>query len=94
MAGFPALAHSDTGRHMFEGWGSGHMTFGIVPMALFWLALIVVVVTLIRWSTNSTKTETSHLEKKNTAVDILKERFARGEIDKQEYEQAKKILSD
>ena len=79
---------------MFEGWGSGHMTFGIVPMALFWLALIVVIVTLIRWSTNSTKTETYHPEKKNSAVDILKERFAKGEIDKQEYEQAKKTLSE
>ena len=29
-----------------------------------------------------------------TPIDILKERFARGDIDKQEYEERRRILSD
>lgn len=88
-----ANAHIGTGEgHMWEGWGSGHMTFGIVPMALFWLGLIIVVVLLIRWSTKEYSRNSTRQEK--SALDILKERFARGEIDKQEFEEAKHSLTD
>lgn len=88
-----ANAHVGTGQgHMWEGWGAGHMTFGIVPMALFWLGLIVVVVLLIRWAAKNSSNTSSPKEK--SALDILKERFARGEIDQQEFEEAKRILGN
>lgn len=88
-----ANAHIVTGeRHMWDGWGSGHMIFGVVPMALFWLGLIIVVVVLIRWSTKVSSSNSARQE--TSALDILKERFAHGEIDKQEFEEAKHILTD
>ncbi len=86
-------AHIGTEQgHIWEDWGSGHMTFGIVPMALFWLGLIVAVVLLIRWATKTSSNTSTPKEK--PAIDILKERFARGEIDKQEFEEMKRILTN
>ena len=77
---------------MWEGWGAGHMTFGIVPMTLFWLGLIAFLAFLIRWVTRDSLNKTTVTEK--TALDILKERFARGEIDKKEFEESRRVLSD
>ena len=89
-----ANADPDTGYgHMWgEGWGAGHMTFGIFPMALFWLGLVIFVVILIRWSATDNSGSSTLREK--SAMDILKERFARGEIDTSEYEEAKRVLND
>jgi putative membrane protein len=92
---FSRIAIADDGsgyRHMWEGWGSGHMTFGIMPMALFWLFLVVFIAFLIRWTTRDSMVDKPPAEK--TALNILKERFARGEIDKKEYEESKRVLSD
>jgi len=85
-----ANAHIGTGEgHMWEGWGSGHMTFGIIPMALFWFCLIIAVVLLIHWSTKEFSNSSTGQEK--SALNVLKERFTRGEIDKQEFEEVKHI---
>ena len=89
------FANADVGPargYMWEGWGSGHMTFGIVPMALFWLGLIVFLGLLIRWISRDSLTNRPAMGK--TALDILQERFARGEIDKQEFEESKRLISD
>ena len=92
---FSGMSIADGGseyRHMWEGWGSGHMTFGIMPMALFWLFLVVFIVFLMRWATR--ESIVSKLPTEKTALDFLRERFARGEIDKKEFEQSKRVLSD
>jgi len=73
------------------------MTFGIIPMALFWFGLvwfglIIAVVLLIHWSTKEFSNSSTGQEK--PALDVLKERFTRGEIDKQEFEEVKHILTD
>lgn len=78
--------------HMWGNWGAGHMTFGILPMALFWLFLVVFIVMLIRWTTKDSITPNRPTD--NTALYILKERFARGEIDKKEFEESKRVLID
>lgn len=79
--------------HRWGDWGWGHMVFGSLTMVLIWGSVIVVVVLLVRWLTkgasNATTTQTE-----NTAMDILKARFARGEIDKEEFEERKRVLSD
>lgn len=69
---------------MHWGWGMG---FG-------WILGIVVLV-LIIWAVNrriNSGYNTTPQEKKS-ALDILKERYARGEINKEEFEEKKHALS-
>ncbi|HBB27145.1 TPA: electron transporter RnfE [Candidatus Gracilibacteria bacterium] len=58
-------------------------------MVLFWVAVIVLIVYLVRGDLG-----VSHKLKQGnkTAIDILKERYAKGEIDKKEFEEIKKDL--
>ena len=81
-------------RHMWGDWGWGHMIFGSLMMVLFWGGIIVAVVLLFRWLGGGSTGATAPPSPGKTALDILKERFARGEIDKDEFEERKRLLSD
>ncbi|GBE04411.1 MAG TPA: SHOCT domain-containing protein [Nitrospirae bacterium] len=72
--------------HWGSGWGMGG--FGWIAMAAFWALVIVVVIFLIRSFAGSTKSQ----GKAGTALDILKERYAKGEINREEFEEKKKGL--
>jgi|Deesub1362A_J573_1020465.scaffolds.fasta_scaffold24899_2 putative membrane protein len=76
------------------GWGMGYGMGWLwaVLMVVFWIAVIVGIVFLIRWLILSTKTPSQHGRQEESALDILKKRYARGEIDKEEFEQRKKDL--
>lgn len=63
--------------------------FGWLLMLLWWVVIIVAVVALVKWLTNQSKNDASG----KSALDILKERYAKGEIDKNEFEEKKKNLS-
>ncbi len=72
--------------NMMGGWGS----FGILgwlSMLIFWVLLILGVVALIRYLTRSGQSSED-----KTPLDILKERYAKGEINKKEFEEKKKDL--
>lgn len=69
------------------GHGFGHWGFGI----LFWVLLIVVLVVLVM-NVNKGMGGNGRDRTDKSALDILKERYARGEIDKDEFEQKKKDL--
>ncbi len=72
-----------SGYGMTGGWG-----FGWGFMVLFWVLIIVGIVALVKWmGTSSNAGGRSGNESK--ALDILKERFARGEIDEQEFQKRK-----
>lgn len=69
------------------GWGSG---FGGFYMILFWAVIIAVVVVLVKWLfVGSSRID---LPREKSALDLLRERYARGEIGKEEFEQKKRDL--
>ncbi|MDH3691833.1 MAG: hypothetical protein OEU36_20515 [Gammaproteobacteria bacterium] len=49
-------------------------------MLLFWGLIILAIVALVRWLSNTSLRNDGHTRKK--AIGILEERFARGEINK------------
>jgi putative membrane protein len=70
------------------------MMFGGVMMIVFWGGIIVLIVLAVRWlGTGSPGVSGSHFPRKSPRQ-ILEERFARGEIDKDEFEERKRLLSD
>jgi putative membrane protein len=66
----------------FGGWG---MTF-------FWILVIIGIVFLIKWLVEQGRPSKKEPEGGESALDILKKRYARGEIEKEEFEQKKKDL--
>jgi putative membrane protein len=88
------------------GWGMGW--FGMIFMLVFWVLVIVAIVYLIRWLAVSSRTggregrhwgaQTGGREGRHwgahedSSIEILKKRYARGEIDKEEFEEKRKVL--
>lgn len=73
------------GQGTIGGWG----IFGMVIMVVFWVAIIALAVWGIRRLAQGTATVTNT----GSPLDIAKQRYAKGEISKQEYEQIKRDLS-
>lgn len=74
---------------MMYGWGLGiGGALMALSMVLFWLLIIGVVVLAVRGLSGSV----AYRETKPTALDALKERYAKGEIDTQEFEERKRNL--
>ena len=73
------------------GFGSG---FGILSMVIFWVIIIGLVIALARGFRGSMwDGHPPRPPEPRTPLQILQERYARGEIDKKEYEEKKKDLS-
>jgi putative membrane protein len=75
------------------GWGYGMGGFSSIIMIAFWVAAIVGVIFLIRWLVVSTGGSGRLGRSEDSALEILKRRYARGEINKEEFEEKKKDLS-
>jgi putative membrane protein len=61
------------------------LIFGIV---IFWIPVILLIYLSIRDLINRSK----EVHEEKTALDIVKERYAKGEITKEEFEEIKKTL--
>ena len=97
--GIPALAWAQRnpefyGPHMMWGGWYG-MFFGPLMMIAFIAAVVILVVLAVRWLGGSGHGATPHTPPPvKTPIDILKERFARGEIDKDEFEERRRLLTE
>jgi putative membrane protein len=67
------------------GWGGGFF------MVIFWVVIIVGIALLVKWLTASSGKETG-TSARESPMEILKRRYAAGEIGKDEFEEKKKDL--
>lgn len=58
-------------------------------MILWWALIIAAIVFLVTWITK----QTSRSGRKHSALDTLKNRYARGEISKKEFEEKKRDIA-
>jgi putative membrane protein len=81
------------GEHM-TGWGYG---LGIITMVLFWSLLIVAIIAAIRYMSRGHRSGSPTeppASQPPSAEQLLAERFARGEIDADEYRQRLETLRE
>ena len=69
------------------GWGIIEFLF----MIIFWALIIALVVIFIKRLTNNESILPSN--RHGSALELLKERYAKGEINTEEYEERKKVLT-
>ena len=89
-----AQPSGDRNGFMHNGWGMGSMIFGGFVMIVFWAVTIAVIVLLVRWMTGSEPLRRADRLPTQAPLEILRERFAKGEIDKEEFEERRKLLSE
>lgn len=76
---------------MMYNWGCGFgggwsgVFFGWFFMIVFWALIIWAIVAFVHWATKQSGMES----KQSSALTILEERYARGEISKEEFEEKK-----
>ena len=80
----PAIAHGGWG----DGWG--HAMYGSVLMVLGWTIVIVACVLAIRHLTRRNRRDSASGH--SGGLRILEERFARGELDQEEFEARRRAL--
>jgi putative membrane protein len=91
----PWLAWADAAGEGSHGYGhmmGGGWIFGPIMMILFVAVIVAVVVLVVRWLGGAGAGGAGARPK--AALDILEERFARGEIDKDEFETRRQTLRD
>jgi putative membrane protein len=78
---------------MMYGWWDGSpgygMIFGPIMMIIFVVATVLIIAWALRASGFGWQSDTKG---RDTPLDTLKQRFARGEIDRAEYEERRKLL--
>jgi putative membrane protein len=72
-----------------DGWGWGWIGLGILHMGLFWILVVLGIVVLVKWLASSGASRTG-----SPALDILKERYAKGELTREQFYQMKRDMGD
>ena len=75
-----------------EGYGAGLHWLGWLGMAFFWLILVLLVWALVKYLKGDRRLDALDSEKKPDALAVLEERYARGEINREEYMQKRDDL--
>lgn len=81
------------GYGMWGNWGFG----GMIMMIFFWAVIIIGAILIIRYFTAghggiSTGQGAGSMGSSRDPLEVLKDRYARGEIDTEEYEERKRVL--
>src|SRR3990167_6904526 len=84
----PFGSNNSTNNMMNFGFGP-FGGFGWIFMILWWVLIIAGIVALIKWLTSQSHGTRNH---EKSALEVLKGRYAKGEIDKKEFEEKKKDL--
>jgi len=77
---------------MMTGFGMGLGGLGLILMVFFWGALIAGVVWLVTSLVKSNSQGSIQMQNRMNAREILDQRFARGELDREEYEMMKQDI--
>ena len=76
----------------YEDYGMGWHWLGWLGMAFFWLVLVLLVLAAVKYLKGDRRSNALEGERKPDALAILEERYARGEIDREEYVQKRDDL--
>lgn len=84
----PAAAEAHAPYYYGHMYGLGGGLLGLGMMVLFWGGIIVLVVLAVRWLSGREAPPAG----RSDAIEILRERLARGEIDAEEYQARRRVL--
>ena len=94
FCGTPAVAQPAFDRDWwYSNWGWQHIAFGGTMMIVFWGGIILLAVLLARGLAGSGHREEAQ-QTRPSLLEILQERFAKGEIDQKEYDECWRVLSE
>ena len=74
----------------FEGMGWGWIGLGLVHMVVFWGLVILMLAALVKWLAGGGAASPGP----ENAMEILKKRYAKGDITREEYERMKCDLAN
>jgi putative membrane protein len=74
-------------------YGASPPWYGMFLGPLMMIIFLVVAALIIVWVVRASGAGRQSAWRRKSALDILQERFARGEIDRNEYEERKQLLS-
>jgi len=80
--------------HWMGNWGNCFGNYGVtggIIMFIIWIVVIIAAIWIVKELVGK-RGEDKGLPSQKSALDILKERYARGEITKEQYEQMKKDI--
>lgn len=99
----PLLAFADRGYigqsmmgygYMGSGWNSVFGVLGLLLEILFWVFVITIFVFIIRHMLSGKKRMYWGCGRGDGALHTLRERYAKGEIDQEEFQTRKKVLEE
>ncbi len=91
LTGIATTVYADVGGLDHDGghWGWGHMMFGSTMM-IFTIGLIVFLVVLF---VRSGRDKSGGGKEGSSALEVLRQQYARGEIDHNQFEERRSVLS-
>lgn len=77
-----------------DGWSSAAWGWFSLMHVLWWLLVIAGIVGVVRWVLQASARGKKGRSGEDRALEILRERFARGEISQEEFDERKRVLNN